>query len=296
MREHLSRSTAAARSTTVASYGRFRRFDVRADEDIQPADSRPSTDLHSAMMFVELPAGRFTMGSAAIRARTQRRRNAARRRRSRSRSCSAQHEVTQQEWRTVMGTRRARSAAADRGVRSRTSPTTTCCGSSQKLNETSRLAATPDALRSISAADRSRVGVRLPRRHDGTVLDRRKPDDRAGELQRQVSVRHRFPPARTGSIRRRSAAFRSNPVGARRHARQRVGVDVGLVRARIRSRSPTTSTRTARRRGEKRVIRGGSWFFDANSARCALRYTHAPPDKGFSLGLSPGSRRTLNRF
>ncbi len=36
---------------------------------------------------------------------------------------------------------------------------------------------------------------------------------------------------------------------------------------------------------DKRVIRGGSWYFDANSARCALRYTHAPADKGFSLGL-----------
>jgi formylglycine-generating enzyme required for sulfatase activity len=37
--------------------------------------------------------------------------------------------------------------------------------------------------------------------------------------------------------------------------------------------------------GETRVIRGGSWFFDANSSRCALRYTHAPQDKGFSLGF-----------
>jgi len=35
----------------------------------------------------------------------------------------------------------------------------------------------------------------------------------------------------------------------------------------------------------KRVIRGGSWYFGADSARCALRYTHAPKDKGFSLGL-----------
>ena len=35
----------------------------------------------------------------------------------------------------------------------------------------------------------------------------------------------------------------------------------------------------------KRVIRGGSWDFDANSARCALRYTHAPKDRGFSLGF-----------
>jgi sulfatase modifying factor 1 len=37
--------------------------------------------------------------------------------------------------------------------------------------------------------------------------------------------------------------------------------------------------------GEKRVIRGGSWYFDANSARCGLRYTHAPQDRGFSLGF-----------
>ena len=38
-------------------------------------------------------------------------------------------------------------------------------------------------------------------------------------------------------------------------------------------------------RGTRKVIRGGSWRFDANSARCALRYTHAPQDKGFSLGF-----------
>jgi formylglycine-generating enzyme required for sulfatase activity len=43
--------------------------------------------------------------------------------------------------------------------------------------------------------------------------------------------------------------------------------------------------------GEKRVIRGGSWFFDANSARCALRYTHAPQDKGFSLGFRVAADR-----
>jgi len=37
--------------------------------------------------------------------------------------------------------------------------------------------------------------------------------------------------------------------------------------------------------GALRVIRGGSWCFDANSARSALRYTHAPGDDGYSLGL-----------
>ncbi len=35
----------------------------------------------------------------------------------------------------------------------------------------------------------------------------------------------------------------------------------------------------------RKVIRGGSWYFDANSARSALRYTHRPEDRGFSLGF-----------
>jgi formylglycine-generating enzyme required for sulfatase activity len=34
-----------------------------------------------------------------------------------------------------------------------------------------------------------------------------------------------------------------------------------------------------------RVIRGGSWAFGADSARCALRYTHRPEDRGPSLGF-----------
>jgi formylglycine-generating enzyme required for sulfatase activity len=35
----------------------------------------------------------------------------------------------------------------------------------------------------------------------------------------------------------------------------------------------------------RKVIRGGSWRFNADSARCALRYTHRPQDKGDSVGL-----------
>jgi formylglycine-generating enzyme required for sulfatase activity len=36
---------------------------------------------------------------------------------------------------------------------------------------------------------------------------------------------------------------------------------------------------------EHRVIRGGSWLFDGGSARCGLRYTHRPEDRGYSLGI-----------
>ena len=36
---------------------------------------------------------------------------------------------------------------------------------------------------------------------------------------------------------------------------------------------------------DRYVIRGGSWAFDGGSARCGLRFTHRPQDKGHSLGL-----------
>jgi formylglycine-generating enzyme required for sulfatase activity len=35
----------------------------------------------------------------------------------------------------------------------------------------------------------------------------------------------------------------------------------------------------------RKVIRGGSWRFNADSARCALRYNHHPQDSGDSLGF-----------
>ena len=34
-----------------------------------------------------------------------------------------------------------------------------------------------------------------------------------------------------------------------------------------------------------KVIRGGSWRFGVDSARCGLRYTHRPQDAGYSLGV-----------
>ena len=34
-----------------------------------------------------------------------------------------------------------------------------------------------------------------------------------------------------------------------------------------------------------KVIRGGSWYFGADAARCATRYTHAPQLRGISIGF-----------
>ena len=48
---------------------------------------------------------------------------------------------------------------------------------------------------------------------------------------------------------------------------------------------PATDPRGAKCATIFKVIRGGSWYFGADSARCALRYTHRPQDLGFSLGF-----------
>ena len=43
--------------------------------------------------------------------------------------------------------------------------------------------------------------------------------------------------------------------------------------------------------GALKVIRGGSWYFGADSAACGLRYTHPPGDRGFSLGFRLAASR-----
>ena len=49
--------------------------------------------------------------------------------------------------------------------------------------------------------------------------------------------------------------------------------------------APAVTDPAARCGSGLKVIRGGSWRFGADSARCGLRYTHRPQDRGFSLGV-----------
>jgi len=90
------------RVNTVATYGRFRRFDVSAAEEIHTALAIV-TDDWTGMTLVELPPGRFTMGSAS--SETGRNDDETLHDVEITRPILlGQHEVTQQEWRTVMGT------------------------------------------------------------------------------------------------------------------------------------------------------------------------------------------------
>jgi formylglycine-generating enzyme required for sulfatase activity len=281
--------------TSIASYGRFRRFDVRADEDIR-MPTRTIDDPLTGMTFVEVPAGRFTMGSAS----SEQGRNPDEVLHDVTIThpfLLGRYEVTQQEWRAVVGT----------------SPSTfTSCGPRcpvesmtyddvqrflMKLNDTQKLNDTP---RPQTSSAVRKLNYRLPTEAEWEYACRAGTTGpfATGETltTAQANYNGKFPygasspgapGAAAGEYRQRPVAVGSFPLNA-----WGLGDMHGNVwewtadwyapyddtpSGNIDPRGPAS--------GEKRVIRGGSWYFDANSARCALRYTHAPNDKGFSLGF-----------
>ncbi len=267
--------------TTVASYGRFRRFDVRADENIR-LPIRTVTDFLGEM-FIELPAGRFTMGSAG----SELGRNADETLHDVTITkpfLLARHEVSQQEWRTVMGT--TPSTFGNCGPRCPVESVTyeEVLRFLQKLNEKSRLAATPDA---------PALRYRLPTEAEWEYACRAGTTGpfSTGEHLTTADANYngKFPyaSASIGENRQRPVpvgSFSLNPWGlADMHGN--VWEWTSDWYAPYQESESDNIDPHGPLAGETRVIRGGSWYFDANSARCALRYTHAPTDKGFSLGF-----------
>ncbi len=275
------------RVTTVASYGRFRRFDVSATEDISTPLGHV-VDRWTGMSLVELPAGRFTMGSAASEAGRNDDEMLHDVEISRP-FLIGQFEVTQQEWRTVMGT----SPSHFSGCGHRCPVENVTFFDVQQF--LAKMNAHPPAPESHDASLR----YRLPTEAEWEYACRARTTGPfwTGEnlTTAQANYNGRFPYASfpAGEYRQKptpAGTFPLNPWGL---------ADVhGNVwewtadwyapypespAANIDPHGPPS--------GEKRVIRGGSWYFDANSARCALRYTHAPADKGFSVGFRVAADR-----
>lgn len=274
MRETYSLSN-GNRINNVATYGRFRRFDVSAEEDIHTP--RPTfADTSTGMLLVELPPGRFTMGSATAEAG-----------RNEDETLHdveithpfllAEREVTQQEWRAVMGTSPSRFSE---------------CGPKCPVEN-------------VTFSDAQQFIAKLNERPGATLLYRLPTEAewefacRAGTTgpfstgenlttaQANYNGKMAYASLPAGEFRQRTTpggAFPANPWGlADMHGNvwewtaDWYGPYAESASANIDPRGAAS--------GVKRVIRGGSWFFDANSARCGLRYTHSPQDKGFSLGF-----------
>jgi len=280
MRERYTSGT-GNRVNTVATYGRFRRFNVIAEEDVR-VPLRTMTDAQSGITLVELPAGRFTMGSTT----SELGRNADETLHDVEIARSffiGRYEVTQQEWRTVMGS--APSHFATCGPR--------CPVENVTFADVQQFIA---KLNERVAAGRSNdrpLRYRLPTEAEWEYACRAGTTGpfSTGEnvTTDQANYNGRFPYSSfaTGEFRQRPTtvgSFPSNRWGlSDMHGNvwewtaDWYGAYAEDGAANIDPRGPDS--------GDTRVIRGGSWYFDANSARCGLRYTHAPQDRGFSLGF-----------
>jgi formylglycine-generating enzyme required for sulfatase activity len=273
------------RVNTVASYGRFRRFDVNANQDIQTPIAT-TTEPWTGMMFVELPPGRFTMGSATIEA---------------SRNDDellhdvditrpfflAQTEVTQQQWRTVMGGAPSHFAS---------------CGPRCPV-ENVTYADVQKFLDKLNAHAPQTLRYRLPSEAEWEYACRARTTGpfSTGEnlttAQANYNGRQPYGAFPAGEFRQKTTptgTFPLNPWGL-------ADMHGNVWEWTADWYSPYADSGQANidphgaDGGDKRVIRGGSWYFDANSSRCGLRYTHAPQDRGFSLGFRIAADRGRTR-
>ena len=277
MREQYSFNS-GSKITTVASYGRFRRFDVTADESVR-MPMRLLTDAVSGMSFLELLPGRFTMGSATSEAG----RNEDETLHDVTISKPfyiGQFEVTQQDWRAVMGT--SPSTFKDCGAR--------CPVESVTFEEVQQFI---EKLNGRRPAGGPSLRYRLPTEAEWEYACRAGTTGpfSTGEniTTAQANYNGKFPynAAAAGDYKQKPTPVGSFPLNHWGLADMHGNVWEWTADwyAPYRDSSVDGIDPHGPPSGDKRVIRGGSWYFDANSSRCGLRYTHAPKDKGFSLGF-----------
>lgn len=266
----------------VATYGNFRKFDVSVDTRLGKS-SAAATDGRTGINLVEIPAGTFVMGSPA----TEQGRGADETSHEVAigkRFFLGRDEVTQEQWQNVTGT--SPSHFADCGAR--------CPVENVNYAEVEQfLARVNDGATEFT--------YRLPTEAEWEYACRAgttTPFFTGANLTTdQANYNGTFPyggfPA--GLYRERPTAVGTFPPNAWGLADMHGNVWEWTSDWYAPYPAGSATDPHGPSSGEKKAIRGGSWYFDATSARCATRYTHSPGDRGFSLGFRVAADRVPAR-
>jgi len=266
----------------TATYGRFRRFDVKTNERLGspvPA-AAATTDRKTGWTLIEIPPGRFAMGSPA----TEPGRVALERLHDVTISRSfylGQHEVTQQEWRAVLGETPSR--FADCGPR--------CPVENVSFEDAKRFL---DALNASGSSEfvyrlpteaeweyACRAGTTTPFWTGGTVTT----------LQANFNGREPYAQSQPWLFRERpvrAGGFAPNPWGlADMH-----GNVAEWTADWLEAYPPEAATDPGGpSSGTLRAIRSGSWASGAAAIRCAARTGGAPSLRDARIGLRVAADR-----
>jgi formylglycine-generating enzyme required for sulfatase activity len=265
--------------TGTATYSHFRRFDVSADETFHNPGTT-ITEPKTGATLIEIPSGRFTMGSPASetgRGGDETLHDVT----INHPFFMGQHEVTQQEWRAVMNTQPSHFSD---------------CGPRCPVENVS-LADIEQFLAALNAQSGNRLVFRLPTESEWEYACRAGtsgPFATGNTLttgQANYNGKRGYADAAPGMFRERTtraAGFPDNPWGlADMHG------NVAELTSDWYGPYPAgdVSDPHGSRSGEARVVRGGSWQTDASATRCAARSMRVPTARdstvGFRLAADP---------
>ena len=266
--------------TATATYSRFRRFDVNADESFHNPAAPTITDKRTGIVLTEIPSGRFTMGSPS--SEVGRRPDETPHDVTLNRAFFlGQHEVTQQEWRTLMGNNPSRFSE---------------CGPRCPV-ENVTFADVQRFIAALNTQPDNVVVFRLPTEAEWEYACRagtRTPfatGDTLTTAQANYNGKKPYGNAEPGMSRERptrAAGFPPNPwalVDVHGNVWEWTADWYGAYP------SEDVSDPLGASSGEARVIRGGSWQTEAANTRCAARSTHAPDRRDADVGFRVAADR-----
>lgn len=268
--------------SATATYGKFRRFDVTSDETfVNPVSvAAMLTERKTGMTLVEIGSGRFTMGSPA--GETGRNADEGQHDVTLNRPfLLGQHEVTQQEWRTVMGHNPSRF---------------TDCGPRCPV-ENVTFAEVQQFLAALNGQSDRTLLFRLPTESEweyacraGTVTPFA-TGETLTTAQANVNGKQAYGKGQPGQFRERPTRAAGFPANAWGLTEMHGNVSEWTADWYGPYPEEDADDPAGAPSGDRRVVRGGSWQGDAAGARCAVRSSRPPASREPSLGFRVAADR-----